>query len=85
MPKKTIPFALREVTRINAELDRYPRLTTLDRLCHISDRVVWLRKFHKAPLDICDALIVKITALFEGSWYGDEPEQTIIENYVKGV
>lgn len=82
MPK-TVPFAIREVKRLNDELDRYPRLTSFDRLCAIADRVVWLQKFRKAPHNITQAMIIKITALFDGTWYGDEPQDAIINDYIK--
>ena len=77
-------FAMREVSRINRELDLYPRLTSFNRLCAISDRIAWLHRFKKAPAPIIDALITKITAIFDGSWYGDESAETVIKQYING-
>ena len=82
--KKTESFELREVKKIERELNLYPRLTTFERLCAVSDRLAWLYKFRKLPAPILDALIEKITALFDGSWYGDEPAQTVIDDFLKG-
>lgn len=86
MPKTSVPFAVREVKKLNDELDCYPRLTSFDRLYVIADRVAWLQKFHKAPYAITQAMIIKITALLDGTWYGDEEQDTIINDYIrKGV
>lgn len=47
------------------------------------NRLVWLKKYRKAPVELLDALIVKATGVFDGSYYGNEPEEKIIEKYLE--
>lgn len=49
----------------------------------VSDRLMWLKKFHRAPEELLDALILKASSTFSKSWYGDEPEEIIINRYLK--
>jgi hypothetical protein len=79
--KPELSFAQKEVKKINAILDG----NSLDRQCWASDRIGWLYKFHKAPKAILDALCDKATAIFDGTWYGDEPCETTIKNFIEGV
>jgi hypothetical protein len=81
--KTVIPWSVRETERLNDTLNHYPNITSFDRLCQIADRLTWLKRFHKIPDVIVDSLIAKTTGLFNNTWYGDEPEESVIKNYIK--
>lgn len=71
----------RSVLNINRILDR--ESDNIVRLGWATDRIGWLAKFHKIPKTLQHALCVKATAIMDGSWYGDEPEELVIRNYLK--
>ena len=48
------------------------------------NRLTWLKKFRKAPIEVVNALVIKCTAVLDGSWYGDEPEERTISEYLNG-
>jgi hypothetical protein len=75
-----INTSIKEVNRV---LDHESHNTM--RIFWACDRLAWMHKFHKAPKHILDALIAKATAIMNGSWCGDEPEQAIIDNYLKAM
>jgi hypothetical protein len=72
---------VRSVLNINNILDR--ESDNVVRLAWATDRIVWLAKFRKIPKALQDALCAKATAIMNGSWYGDEPEETVILDYLK--
>jgi hypothetical protein len=71
------------IREINHILDK--QSDNIARMGWACDHIAWLHKFKKAPADILNALIVKATAIMEGSWYGDEPEEYTIRAYIQGV
>ena len=71
------------IIEINRTLDRYSH--NIARMGWACDRIAWLAQYRKIPKAITDALATKAAAVMDGSWYGDEPEQHTIENYIKGV
>lgn len=61
---------------LEREWDNYVRMSwAANRLC-------WLKKFRKAPTELLDALMFKCTKLFEHDWYGDEPQEQIIQKHL---
>lgn len=72
-----IETSIKEINRI---LDHESQ--NINRLFWVCDRLTWMKKFNKASNTILDALIAKTTYTIEGSWYGDEPEERIILNYI---
>lgn len=72
-----VTTSIKEINRI---LDRESHKE--DRISWVCDRLVWMKKFHKAPDAILDALIIKTTSMLNGVWYGYEPEEHIIKNYL---
>jgi hypothetical protein len=75
-----INTSIKEVNRI---LERASH--NIERLFWSCDRLSWMQRYHKAPKDIIDALIAKATAIMDGTWYGDEPEQAIIDSYLMAI
>lgn len=72
--------AVKFVKQVNTVLDR--EWQKLPRLCWASDRIDWMFRFHKAPSEVVLALADKCTALFNGIWYGDEPQERIITAFI---
>lgn len=89
-----LSFAQKEVKKIDDIFTKYARFTGFNTMSDYSlynqkswavDRLIWLDKFHKIPKEIFEALEVKILTIFDGEYYGDEPFETTIENFIKGV
>lgn len=70
-----------EVARYNKALDRLDT-SNLPEVARISNRFDWYIKFNKLPEELIKALITKFTMILNCTWYGDEPEETIIKSYI---
>jgi hypothetical protein len=71
------------IKEVNRVLERESH--NIERMFWACNRLAWMQKFHKAPKAIIDALITKATAIMDGTWCGDEPEETVIDNYIKAM
>lgn len=80
MPK--MDSTLRSVIEINCILDRECDNTV--RLAWACNRVVWLWKFRKISEELKNALCTKATAVLDGDWYENQPEEAIIQKYIGG-
>lgn len=69
------------IIEINRVLDRLPDNFT--RMSWACDRIAWLARYRKVPKALTDALATKATAVMGGVWYGNEPEETLIQKYIK--
>jgi hypothetical protein len=70
-----------DVEQINHILDR--EYDNMVRIGWATDRIWWLKKWHKVPEEVANALIEKCTLVLEKNWYGDEPCAAVIEKYLK--
>ncbi len=79
---KTRPISktMYDVKRINDTLDRYHGYSV--EVHNVIDRLMWLKKWGKIPVAVSNAFIAKATAIFDGTWHGDEPEERVISNYI---
>ena len=65
----------------NQKMDRL-NLNDQSTITSISKHLTHWHKYRKYPQDLIDALISKFTKILEKNWYGDEPEQTVINQYL---
>ena len=47
------------------------------------DRIAWLAQTNRVPKKLTDAFAVKYAKVMDYTWCGDEPEQLIINAWIK--
>ena len=67
--------------RWNRELDRLD-LDDQATIAQIGKHLDHWHKYRKYPQDLIDAMITKFTKILNKTWYGDEPEQKVINKYL---
>lgn len=83
MPSAQILYHIRHA---NDCLDRYSYAIGITPELHNAiDKITWCKRYHKAPDSVLNAIIAKATAIFDGDWCGDEPEEHVICDYLRSV
>lgn len=78
LPKAATPQYIRA---LNNKLDRLDTTNT-EEVFAIGNTLHAHHLHRTMPAGLIDALISKFTAILDGSWYGDEPEEYTIRRYI---